>query len=165
MIGGASRSDLSERYRCITGSIQPETAHRSGERSCRDSARSRGRPRCTHLSKFGEGGLKPQVWRKARLTRKIAAISFTTASFRFGQVKCREALQRWFELEWMTPPGYLTCSHYRVVRFGADIAIQRRNETFRGKSRWKVRHSTWPQQLGSVSTLQSGKCLPQTALS
>jgi hypothetical protein len=31
-IGRASRSDLFERYRCITGSVHSETAHRSGER-------------------------------------------------------------------------------------------------------------------------------------
>jgi hypothetical protein len=38
----------------------------------------------------GEGGLKPQVLRKARITRENAAIAFTTASLQFARMKRRE---------------------------------------------------------------------------
>src|SRR5450631_1081110 len=44
------------------------------------------------IDKFGEeGGLKPQVSRKPRFTREIAAIAFTTTSFQIVRVKRREA--------------------------------------------------------------------------
>jgi hypothetical protein len=43
------------------------------------------------IDKFGEeGGLKPQVSRKHRFTREIAAIAFSTASFQTSRVKRRE---------------------------------------------------------------------------
>jgi hypothetical protein len=36
------------------------------------------------------GDLNPQLSRKARFTREIAAISFSTANFKIARVKCCE---------------------------------------------------------------------------
>jgi hypothetical protein len=42
----------------------------------------------TILNLAERGGLKPQLSRKARFTREIAAISFSTANFKIARVKC-----------------------------------------------------------------------------
>jgi hypothetical protein len=69
-----------------TSADRQTTIHHSGRWLCTSEVIG-----VTRDSKFGEeGGLKPQVSWKARFTREIAAISFTTVNFQNSRVKRRE---------------------------------------------------------------------------
>jgi hypothetical protein len=71
--------------------------HNKGKVNCSNHQKSSSKAQIAAYSLMilavaDRGGLKPQVSRKARITREIAAIFFITLGFQSARVKPREGL-------------------------------------------------------------------------